>query len=459
MRFPILVLAILLTVALPARAAPSAVELVLHAPTATTLPDSRCQTRLCASLLERLTAATQTIDFAVYGVRDQPAIVDALLAARARGVVVRGLVDRQIDGSNDYSGTADLVARLGDVRDDRDSDLRAAGSARPWSAPRCADQPPGTLGPVRCVAIDLGETCAVAVQASSDRISNTGALVHDKFFVIDHHVVWTGSANVSDTCTGGYNTNVAVVVDDATVASWYTREFEQMWGGAHHREKRPSGALRATLSDGTPVLAFFSPQDPAMDRALRDTIRGARTRIDAAAFFLTHTGVAQDLADAARRGVQVRLLIDATGADNAYSLHALLRAAGVEVAVEDLGGKMHTKALAADGRVLVMGSMNWTSAGERTNDENTLRFDDPRMALPFHAWFDALWARVGTRWHQGRPDAESRDSGTACRDQVDNDHDGRTDAADAGCTAARVHLDEVRVTPKRSDGTCGGATD
>lgn len=438
----------------PCAAASPAVELILHAPDESSMPDPRCVTRLCASLLEQITAATQSIDFALYGVRDQQPIVDALIAARARGVVVRGLVDRQLDGSNDYSGTAALVSALGDVRDDQASDVRLAAKSQTWTEHACAAQPPGTLGPVRCVALDVGDACVTAVQAAHDAIVPSGDLVHDKFFVFDHRTVWTGSTNVSDTCTGGYNANVVVVVHDAAVATWYSREFEQMWAGLHHTEKRPSGPLRARLSDGTPVEAWFSPQDPAMDRGLRDAIRGARQRIDAAAFFLTHTGVAQDLVDAAQRGVKVRLLIDATGAANEYSMHALLRAAGVEVAVEDLGGKMHAKALAVDGRVLVLGSMNWTRAGEHANDENTLRFDDPRLAGQFDTWFDDLWAHVGTDWHHGRPDAESHSSGSACRDGVDNDHDGRTDNDDDGCSFAHDHDEPVHATPKRIDGSC-----
>ncbi len=444
----------LLTTAWPCAASTPSVELVLHAPSPDALPDPRCVTRLCTSLLEQVTGAKTSIDFALYGMRDQQPIVDALLAARSRGVIVRGLVDRQLDGSNDYTGTAALVAALGDVRDDQASDLRLIAKAHAWSQHACAAQPPGTLGPVRCVALDVGDSCVTAVQAAKDEILPSGDLVHDKFFVFDHATLWTGSTNVSDTCTGGYNANVAVVVRDPTVAAWYTREFEQMWAGLHHIEKRSSGPMRATLSDGTPVQAFFSPQDPAMDRGLRDAIRSARQRIDAAAFFLTHTGVAQDLVDAAQRGVKVRLLIDATGAANEYSMHALLRAAGVEVAVEDFGGKMHAKALAVDGRVLVLGSMNWTRAGEHANDENTLRFDDPRLAGQFDAWFEDLWAHVGTDWHRGRPDAESHSSGNACRDGVDNDHDGRTDDEDDGCTLAGDHDEPVQAAPTRADGSC-----
>jgi phosphatidylserine/phosphatidylglycerophosphate/cardiolipin synthase-like enzyme len=105
------------------------------------------------------------------------------------------------------------------------------------------------------------------------------------------------------------------------------------------------------------------------------------------------------------------------------------------VKVEDWGGKMHAKAAVIDGTTLITGSMNWTSAGEGGNDENTLLLHDAKLALQFGSWFDALWKDVDDRWLFQRPDPESLSSGSSCFDGVDNDFDHRADSADPGCQA------------------------
>jgi len=130
----------------------------------------------------------------------------------------------------------------------------------------------------------------------------------------------------------------------------------------------------------------------------------------------------------------VRVTRPATAAKNGFTKHEILRAGGIEVKVEDWGGKMHAKSAVIDGEYLITGSMNWTSAGENGNDENTIIIRSKRHAAQYAAWFDTLWKRIDERWLTGRPDPESADSGTACTDGSDNDFDHLADAEDPGCS-------------------------
>lgn len=399
-------------------------------------PSSRCANALCGSLLALIGRATTSIDLAIYGYRNQPEILEALVAAQRRGVVVRAVVDREPDGRNLYDGTEAFVAALGDVRDDREVDLRTRARQRPYdpSSSRCWREPAaGLLGPRQCVGYDLGDRCLLAVHASAEPLSFQGDIVHHKVFVIDGRWVWTGSTNVSDTCAGGYNANLVAVVDSPEVAAWYRAELDELWAGRFHGEKADLPRLDARLADGTRVEGWMSPQDRPLSRLVVRELDRAERRVDVAIFFLTHKEVAGALVRAHRRGVAVRVLADASGATNAYTKVELLRAAGVPVKIEAWGGKLHLKAAAIDGRVAIVGSMNWTSAGEGGNDENTLVLRGPGPAGALHAGFDAAWAAVPDRWLHGRPDPESHDSGTACADGVDNDHDGQIDRHDPGC--------------------------
>lgn len=396
----------------------------------------QCDREVCTSLLEFIDGADTSIDFAIYGLRGQTAILQALVRAQERGVRVRGIVDADVNGENYYDDTPQLMRALGTVHTDHETDLRTrealAGDRLPESY-RCP-RPRGFKGPVQCTELDLGDACFLSSQASREVITFQNDIMHNKFFVVDGRYLWTGSANVSDSGTGGYNANAVAVVESRKVARWYTQEFEQMYRrGRYHRDKKASGPRRARLSRDLAVDVWFSPQEQPMRYGVRPLIQGAEERIDVAVFFLTHAGVAQDLIDAHNRGVAVRVILDATAARNGYTKHEALREAGIPVKVEDWGGKMHMKAAVIDNEHVIVGSMNWTAAGENANDENTIIFESRSVARDFSAFYDELWESIDDRWLQGRPDPESPDSGTACTDGHDNDFDDLADAEDPGC--------------------------
>ncbi|HMV66392.1 MAG TPA: phospholipase D-like domain-containing protein [Myxococcota bacterium] len=436
----------------PTAAAP--VRLILRDPTPAACPMTDCATDFCQSLLELIDHAQTSIDFAIYGMRGQPVILDALQRAQARGVAIRGVVDRTVDGKNYYSDTETMIEVLQNIRDDLATDQLTAKTRKPYDPSKSfcwMNPPPEFKGPKQCVGYDLGDRCIVAVHASTDELSFQGDIMHDKFFVVDRTYVWMGSTNVSDSCSGGYNGNLVGVLDSPTVAAWYATEFEQMWEGKFHAQKASQGPMHVQLTPDISAEAYFSPQDDPMVKAVRPLLQGARSRIDVAIFFLTHKGIAADLIAAHRRGVQVRVVLDATAAGNGYTKHELLRAAGIPVKVESWGGKMHMKAAAIDGEHVIMGSMNWTSAGENGNDENTIVLHSRAHAKQFEGYFEQIWKEIPDRWLQGRPDPESKDSGAACTDGVDNDYDHNADAKDPGCgdhPPPLAPLPEYRIVPK-----------
>ena len=68
-----------------------------------------CSTKSCKVLLERITSARRSIDFAIYGMRGQNELLDALVAAKKRGIRVRGIVDKTLNGVNYYDDTEELM--------------------------------------------------------------------------------------------------------------------------------------------------------------------------------------------------------------------------------------------------------------------------------------------------------------------------------------------------------------
>ena len=415
----------------------SSLKLITNSPLTKIKPEDKCDSDICKSLLELIKDANRTIDFAIYGMRNQTQILNALNNAKKRGVTIRGIVDMDAKKKNPYSSTGELMRTIKTIKTDYNHDLKFQENKKHQKRfrPYC-QRPKGFQGPLQCLGYDLGDKCLTAQHASRDPINSEGDIMHNKFFVIDGRRVWTGSANISDSGIGGYNANMAVVIDSPEVTSWYTREFEQMYQGNYHHSKKANNKstdLHTIIGDSSKVWVFFSPQGWAMERGVLPLLQNAKKSINITIFFLTHKRVTADLIKAHQRGVKIRIILDATGADNGYTKHELLRAVGIPVKVENWGGKMHMKAAAIDNRYVIAGSMNWTSAGERDNDENTIIIEDTAHAKQFTKFFEELWESIPNRWLQGRPDPESHASRGSCYDRKDNDFDGLVDMCDLGC--------------------------
>ncbi|WP_113064275.1 phospholipase D-like domain-containing protein [Oleiagrimonas sp. MCCC 1A03011] len=368
-------------------------------------PSSSDNLPMAQAMLARINAATKTIDFAVYGFRDQCAFEDALVAAQARGVVVRGVVDQNSDGSftyhdNNGCDTQAVITALG-----KDS------SGNPWVR---VDKNPST-----------GE--------------GFGYIMHNKFFVIDSDWVSTGSTNYSDTGIGGeYNANWTIIIQSANLASVYTTEFDEMWmdGLTHHLKSDNTVHLLPVYTDGTQVESYFSPTDDATNNAIIPAINGAQHTLDIAIFYLTSQPITDAILAAKNRGVTVRVILDSNGASNTYSTHDQLCAAGIPVKIENFKGRMHMKALLADNNSMIIGSQNFTGAANADNDENTLWIRNGAvgaMSYDYETYYNNLWGAIPDMFICKNPGSESKYVGNTCSDGIDNDFDGYIDGADFGC--------------------------
>ncbi|MGJ3256555.1 MAG: phospholipase D-like domain-containing protein [Alcanivorax sp.] len=363
---------------------------------------------MAQAMLNRINNAENTIDFSVYGFREQCAFKDALVAAQMRGVTVRGYVDQESDGSYTYhdSNGCDTAAMITALGND--------GSGKPW------------------VRFDLNTGTG----------NGYSAIMHNKFFIIDGEWVSVGSTNYSDTGIGGeYNANWNMLIQSINLANVYTAEFNEMWqdGLSHNAKEDNTLHLLPSYTDGTEVESYFAPTDDAMSNAIIPAIDSASTSLDVAIFYMTSQEIADAILAAHTRGANVRVIMDSTGAGNSYSKHPQLCSAGVPVKIENWNGKMHMKALMADDDQLIIGSQNFTGAGNSSNDENTLLIKGNAMgniSSSYNAYFGALWSSIPETFNCTNPGAESISTGNTCSDGVDNDYDGFIDNADSGCSGS-----------------------
>lgn len=354
-------------------------------------PSKKCLTTVCKSLLNEINNAKKSIDFAIYGIDGQPEIVNALINAQKRGVAIRWVYDCDKSGSTIYSDSLSLAKVLQNNRKDIDLTIPA-----------------------------------------NNTNSTRDAIMHNKFFIFDDSKVWTGSANISKTDLSGFNANSAILLFDTNIAQLFKTEFEKMYSGSFHRLKSKSD--KSTFNVGNSIIdVAFSPQDNAIQYQIVPLIDNAQKYVYVPVFVVTHKLFIQSLINAHKRGVDVRLVLDATSASGKYSSVNYLRDNGILLKVENRAGKMHMKSIVIDDIYTVVGSMNFTKSGEKYNDENVVIINNSLLAKAFKDKFLYFWNNIPDKWLTNIPIAESLDSINACFDGIDNDFDGKIDNQDEGC--------------------------
>ena len=97
------------------------------------------------------------------------------------------------------------------------------------------------------------------------------------------------------------------------------------------------------------------------------------------------------LAAAVRRGVKVRGMLD-DGVDFNAAAVARLLALGAEAKLDTPDKMLHSKLVVVDGRIVLLGSTNWTGNSMGNNNESNVRLDDPVLADYFTRYVAAVWA-------------------------------------------------------------------
>ena len=259
--------------------------------------------------------------------------------------------------------------------------------------------------------------------------------MHNKFCIIDNEVVWTGTANISSTGTGGFNENNACLIHSKNVANIFEKEFEQMYvKELFHENKNPIYSAKRINLENKIVQIYFSPNNRLINNVILPEIEKAQDYIYLSMFLITNNKIVQSLIDAHNRGVEVKIIIDAHHALQPYSKHELLRKAGIKVKVENWAGKMHTKTVIIDSETIITGSANWTYSAFKYNDENLLIFKNVPNEVSFlKKEFEKSWKSISNKWLYKNPKPEGKDSKHSCFDGIDNDHNGLFDMEDPSC--------------------------
>jgi phosphatidylserine/phosphatidylglycerophosphate/cardiolipin synthase-like enzyme len=300
------------------------------------------------ALIALIDGAKQSIDFAIYDLKDD-GIIDALIDAHDRDVRVR------------------MVGDGDEAEDDGYVAIQDAG-----------------------------------IEQS---LRETSGIMHNKFLIIDERVVWTGSTNL--TYNGLYlNDNDALLLDSRELANEYTYEFEQMFDEELFGAKKESVNTENQISFNEETLEFyFAPQDNPVD-IMESLIEDADHSALFMVFSFTHSDLKDALIDAKKAGVEVAGILDEGQTKPWYSQDEALAEGGVPTYIDGnknaygfAGGKLHHKALIVDAGTdsdpfVVTGSFNWSKSADTKNDENLVVIRDPEIVNQYKNRWCALYANA-----------------------------------------------------------------
>ena len=147
--------------------------------TETLKPNNECSSDVCKALVTFINETQETLDIAIYGYENNPAITSALINAKARGVNIRFVYDRTYKDQNNHYKNNDIIENLSS----------AANSD-------------------------------ISISATYSNM-----IMHNKFLISDNRKVFTGSMNISASGLSNFDVNNIIIINSKEVASLYTKEF------------------------------------------------------------------------------------------------------------------------------------------------------------------------------------------------------------------------------------------
>ena len=287
------------------------------------------QSSVAGRLVEKINAAQTSIHIASFEFNLTP-VAEALIAARQRGVDVRWVTD------DEHGLEADIEPDHGHF-----AMLQEAG-----------------------------------IEVRSDTRS---ALMHNKFWIFDGQIVWTGSTNITENGVFDQDNNV-IVIQSPELAAIYEREFQEMWDGQFGPRSPSTLDEQVVTVDGSRIVVVFTSEDPALENAIVPIVQSATTSVRFLTFSFTDFPLADAMSQRFKAGVDVAGVFEKFGSETEAAELRTLMCRSVPVKQDGNSGFLHHKVIVVDEQIVITGSMNYSTNAEENNDENVIIIDNAEVA-------------------------------------------------------------------------------
>ncbi len=237
---------------------------------------------------------------------------------------------------------------------------------------------------------DRGQFAMLQNAGVEVRADTRSALMHNKFWIFDGQIAWTGSTNITVSGVFQQNNNT-IVIHSPEVAAIYEREFAEMWDGKFGPKSPSTADQQSVVVDGTPIQVYFSPEDHVLDHMI-PIVSSANSSIRFMAFSFTDFPLAKAMLDRASAGVDVAGVFEKVGSQTESSELRTFFCAKVPARQDGNPKFLHDKVIIVDDRFVISGSFNFSSNATENNDENVILIDNPDIANLYTQEFERVWS-------------------------------------------------------------------
>ncbi|MCZ2127334.1 MAG: phospholipase D-like domain-containing protein [Anaerolineales bacterium] len=291
-------------------------------------------------LIELINSAQTSIHIASFEF-NLPRVADALIAAKNRGVDVRWVTDDKNGLGIDANPNRGQFARL----------------------------------------------IAAGIQVKDD--AGRSALMHNKFWIFDKQITWTGSTNITENGIYKQNNNV-ILIRSSEVAEIYEREWQELWTGLFGPRAPSTINNQWAILDGTPIQILFSAEDGAIAN-VNAVIRDAKSSVRFLIFSFTDDSMAQTMLARSQAGVDVQGVFETFGSASINSQLKTLWCANLPVRQDGNSSFLHHKVIVIDDSIVVTGSLNFSASADKSNEENVMIIDNPEIAALYLQEYQKMW--------------------------------------------------------------------
>ena len=219
---------------------------------------------------------------------------------------------------------------------------------------------------------------------------SVGALMHNKFMILDGKTVWTGSWNYTEGSTYRNNENT-LVFDAPEIADLYRVKFEEMFTGKTFGRKAANNDIHRIEVGGTLIEVGFTP-NRKIEAHLAHLISTARRSVHFMMFLFANEALGDAIVACHARGVPVQGILEKKMSKaGRFNQLGKLQKTGVEVRFDDNVFFLHHKTIIIDESIVNTGSMNFTRNALEVNDENIIIVYDAILARVYLEEFNRNW--------------------------------------------------------------------
>ncbi len=239
--------------------------------------------------------------------------------------------------------------------------------------------------------------------------------IHAKYIVVDGKKAFVGSQNWS---TGGVlnNREMGVLIENKQLAGAYTYIFETGWvaaGGEARGDKFGEAEWIYPVASGPEMPVEARNTKTALENLINSANQSIKVYLYVFSTGSATNSLASALTDAAGRGVEVQLMLDARYYKKIWSepipgnyqdfsdrLDGLKDVEGIwmKIIYPEEWIFCHPKIVIVDGERAYVGSANWTSSSLLNRREVGVIFRDQTLASTLEGIFRTDWESEYTKW-------------------------------------------------------------